>query len=73
MKKRTKKLVLNKETVRALQDIDLRSVAGGQGGVPANRGEVAPLALAELEDGDGMTRIVCPAETCLCPELKTRP
>ncbi|MBN2562647.1 MAG: class I lanthipeptide [Phycisphaerae bacterium] len=34
MKKNIKKLALNRETIRSLQDSELTLVAGGQGGLP---------------------------------------
>ncbi|MBN2562646.1 MAG: class I lanthipeptide [Phycisphaerae bacterium] len=43
MKEKIKKLVLNKETVRSLQDSELSQVAGGQGGLPpAVEGQAGP-------------------------------
>ena len=61
MNKRMKKLVLNRETVRALQDTELQAVVGGRA-AQADAGAGAPVVLGPKQP---ITVFACPCASSI--------
>ena len=67
MNKRMKKLVLNRETVRALQDVDLRLVAGGMAHPGNHATQWCPPAMIAEADREKIDPLISHQGTCTCP------
>ena len=67
MNKRMKKLVLNRETVRALQDVDLHRVAGGVAGPGNHATQWCPQAMIAGPHFREIDGAISRQATCTCP------